>query len=83
MEILIHVGIDTVKLNGSHFETFVKVDDQVKVGEQILTFDRKEIEALGYDTTVIMIITNANHYKDIVEMKSGSVTSKDEVLTTV
>ena len=55
----------------------------MKVGEQILTFDRKEIEALGYDTTVIMIITNANHYKDIVEMKSGSVTSKDEVLTTV
>lgn len=83
LELLIHVGINTVDLKGQYFQTFVEAGDKVSEGNVILRFDRKKIEELGYDTTVIMIITNSNKYDDVVEMNSGSVTIADKVLTTI
>ncbi|OSP81899.1 PTS beta-glucoside transporter subunit IIABC [Leuconostoc citreum] len=62
LEILLHVGIDTVQLNGEHFEQFVKQDQQVDVGDKLLVFDREAIQSAGYDITVMMIITNAENY---------------------
>lgn len=65
-EILIHVGIDTVELGGVGFQTLVKQNQEVKVGEPLIRFDRKAIEDAGYDTTVMVIITNTNQYANVV-----------------
>ncbi|MFC6200364.1 beta-glucoside-specific PTS transporter subunit IIABC [Lactiplantibacillus nangangensis] len=61
-EILIHIGIDTVQLNGKYFETLVKQNAHVKQGDVLTKFDAAKIKAAGYDTTVMVIITNTNSY---------------------
>lgn len=61
-EILLHIGIDTVQLDGQHFEQFVEQGQNVKVGDKLVTFDRAAIAAAGYDTTVMMIVTNTPNY---------------------
>lgn len=57
-EVLIHVGIDTVDLNGDGFTQFVKVGEEVSQGQKLLNVDFDSLEKKGYDTTVIVIITN-------------------------
>lgn len=57
-EILIHVGLDTVELNGEGFESLVKEMDKVKVGQPLLKFDKAFIEAKGLETTTMLISTN-------------------------
>lgn len=61
-EILIHIGIDTVQLNGKYFETLVKQNAHVKQGDVLTKFDAAKIKAAGYDTTVMVIVTNTNSY---------------------
>lgn len=58
-EAIIHVGIDTVNLNGAHFETHVNAGDAVKRGDLLLTFDLNAIKEKGYDTVIPLVITNA------------------------
>lgn len=62
-QVLIHIGIDTVKLQGKYFQPFVKKGDQIKQGQKLIEFDHKSIEQAGYDCTVIMIILNSNDYQ--------------------
>ncbi|MFT8748204.1 beta-glucoside-specific PTS transporter subunit IIABC [Liquorilactobacillus nagelii] len=62
-EILLHIGIDTVKLNGKHFETLVKKEQHVNVGDTLISFDLEQISADGYDPTVMMVITNSKDYE--------------------
>ena len=62
VELLIHVGIDTVKLNGKGFQLLTQQGAKVKAGTPLLTFDTKVIEKAGYDTTVVMAITNSAEY---------------------
>lgn len=61
-EILFHIGIDTVQLNGEGFETFVKQGDTVKKGQPLVTFDRDLIKEKGFDDTVIFVVTNQDKY---------------------
>jgi len=61
-EILIHIGIDTVQLNGKYFETLVKQNAHVNQGELVTKFDAEKIKAAGYDTTVMVIVTNTTSY---------------------
>jgi PTS system beta-glucosides-specific IIC component len=77
-EILLHVGIDTVQLNGEHFEQFVQQGQKVKVGDKLLTFDRQAIAAAGYDTTVMVIVTNTANYQ--VEETQETAASNQWVL---
>lgn len=56
VEILIHIGIDTVNLNGEGFESFVKVGDYVKTGDKLVEFDLSMVEAAGYKSDVIVIV---------------------------
>ena len=60
MEMLIHVGIDTVGMNGDGFEAFVKEGDEVKAGQKLLTFSSDKIKAAGHSNTVAVILTNAD-----------------------
>ena len=79
-EILIHVGIDTVSLNGKGFEAKVSQGDRVKAGDIIGTFDSEVIAANGLDDTTMIIITNTMDYAEVTPIATGSVTNKTRVL---
>ncbi len=78
-ELLIHVGIDTVKLNGKHFKAMVKNGDRVKVGQPLIEFDLDGIKAEGYDTTTSIVVTNCKDYAGI-ERKDGDAAEKKPFL---
>ena len=61
-ELLIHIGVDTVKLEGKGFELLVKMGEKVKVGAPLVKFDCDMIHAAGYQDTVIMAVTNSGEY---------------------
>ena len=65
MELLMHVGVDTVAMNGDGFEVFVKEGDEVKAGQKLLTFDRKKIAAAGHPDCVVTLLTNSDDYSDL------------------
>lgn len=65
LDILIHIGIDTVNLNGQGFETLVKVGDSVKVSTPLVKFDKTGIESLGIDLTTSVVVTNKEKIKSI------------------
>ena len=73
VEILIHVGLDTVQLDGEGFEAFVKQGDHVKKGQLLVTFDKEFIESKGYCMETPVIVTNSDDYLDVVEI------GKDEI----
>ena len=79
-EILIHVGIDTVSLNGKGFEAKVSQGDRVRAGNIIGTFDSEVIAANGLDDTTMVIITNTMDYAEVTPIATGSVTNKTRVL---
>ncbi len=77
VEVLIHVGMDTVKLKGEHFTAQAAQGDKVKKGQVLLTFDPAAIREAGYDTTTPVVVTNAAEFGDItVEYGGQSITSK-------
>ena len=79
-EILMHIGIDTVKLEGKHFETHVKDGDQVKKGQKLITFDIAAIKEAGYKCTTPCIITNWEDYSALRPLKTGSVKINDDFI---
>lgn len=84
LEILIHVGIDTVNLNGECFESNIKQGDKILKGQKILTFNREEIQNKGYSTDVIVVITNSNNYLDVFpNTKVENVTTTDKLLQVI
>lgn len=62
VEVLLHIGIDTVNLKGQYFTTFIKEGDKVALGQELVEFDREKVKEAGYDPTVMMIITNSNDF---------------------
>ncbi|MBQ9438716.1 MAG: PTS glucose transporter subunit IIA [Lachnospiraceae bacterium] len=65
MELLIHVGIDTVAMNGDGFTPYVNEGDKVKKGQLLLKFDRSKIKAAGHPETVVVLLTNSDDYEDV------------------
>ena len=65
IEVLIHVGIDTVQMDGKGFESFVEQGQKISKGDKLLTFDRNEIKAAGYSDTVIVVLTNGNDLPNV------------------
>lgn len=57
-EVLIHIGVDTVQLNGKGFSPLIRQGEHVKKGQPLVEFDREQIAAQGYDATVIYVVTN-------------------------
>lgn len=80
-EVLIHVGMDTVNLEGKHYEAHVKSGDMVKAGDVLITFDIEKIKALGYSLITPVIISNTDQYSKIKMTKETKVTNKDSLLT--
>lgn len=83
IELLIHIGLDTVQLNGKGFEAFVKCDDKVKKGQKLITFDKKSIEEAGYSLQTPVIITNSEDLLDIIETTEKDIKAKDELMKVV
>lgn len=83
IEVLIHIGIDTVELNGKSFESLVKQGDYVEVGQDIIHFDREFIQKEGYDNTVMMVITNTHDYRDIIPTHESQMNIQKSCLTVV
>lgn len=81
MELLIHVGVDTVKMNGEGFEVFVKEGDVVKKGQKMIKFDIKKIEAAGYSAVTAVLLTNSDEFVDFKVVKKGVVEAGEELFT--
>lgn len=80
VEILIHVGVNTVELNGNHFTPLKQSGDKVKAGDRLLEFDMEAIKAAGYDLTTAVLVPAPNHVK---LLKTGEVKQLDKILTTL
>lgn len=77
VEILLHIGLDTVSLNGEGFRVFVKEKDKVKQGDKLLEFDKELIEGKGLETTCILVVTNSDDYPE-TEYLSGMEATQNE-----
>ena len=82
-EMLIHVGYNTVQLEGKYFESFVTQGDTVKKGDLLVSFDINQIKEEGYSIETPVVITNTDNYLDIIETNNNSVEAGDELLTVV
>ncbi|NKC60765.1 PTS transporter subunit EIIC [Vagococcus fluvialis] len=81
MELLIHIGVDTVQLEGEHFEIFITEGQKIKTGDKLASFDVKGIEEAGYSSQVLVINTNTLDYADIILTDEKEV-NKDNLLFT-
>ena len=79
-DILLHIGIDTVKLEGKYFEPLVKEGDKVKKGDPLIKFDIDAIKEAGYKVTTPMIVCNTDDYSLIRPLKSGTVKVGDDFM---
>ncbi|MFT8408088.1 MULTISPECIES: beta-glucoside-specific PTS transporter subunit IIABC [Liquorilactobacillus] len=82
-EVLIHVGLDTVKLNGKGFEVLVNKGDSINKGDLLLKFDMKEIRQAGYDIVTPVIITNTDMYEKINKTAKDNINAGEELLNLV
>ena len=80
VEILIHVGMDTVKLEGKYFTPHVKEGDTVKKGDLLIEFDIQGIQDAGYPVTTPVVVTNTDEFEDVVAAVSGNVKAGEELL---
>ena len=81
VELMIHIGIDTVELDGKYFTAHVEDGDIVKAGDLLMEFDKQAIEAAGYETVVPVIVTNTGSYLDIITSEEGAVESGQPLFT--
>ena len=79
MELLIHVGVDTVAMNGDGFECFVQEGQQVKAGDKLIAFDREKIAAAGHPDVVVVLVTNSDDYENL-SIQAGTCKVLDKVI---
>lgn len=83
IEILMHIGMDTVELEGQGFETFVKQGNQVKAGDLLVRFDIEAIKAAGYSVITPIVITNTEHFADVLELNQEELIASEDFLAIV
>ncbi len=81
VEILIHIGMDTVGLNGEAFESFVKQNDRVKKGDLLVRADLSKIKAAGLSIITPVVITNSDTYRKIIISHDGKISKGQEIIT--
>ncbi len=79
-EILLHIGIDTVKLEGKYFETHVSDGQNIKKGDLLISFDMEAIKAQGFKLTTPLIICNTDDYSNIAPAAQGAILAGDEII---
>lgn len=82
-ELLIHIGINTVNLNGKYFESHTAEGQKVSKGERLISFDQAAIQKEGYDTTTMVILTNSMDYPDIRVTDAAAVRAGEPLLETL
>ncbi len=82
-EVLIHIGIDTVKLEGKYFKPLVSQGETVEIGQPLIEFDREAIKQEGYDTVIPVVVTNSNLAKDVVLEDHQTIESGKHILTVI
>lgn len=82
-ELLIHVGVNTVKLKGKHFDKRVNEGDKVTEGQLLLEFDVEAIRAAGFVTATPVIVTNSAQYLDVLKNTGSEVTNGESLLTII
>ncbi|MGN0335827.1 MAG: glucose PTS transporter subunit IIA [Lachnospiraceae bacterium] len=80
VEVMIHIGIDTVKLNGQYFEAFVEQGAEVKKGQKLLAFDNEAIQKAGYETVTMVLVTNSDQFESVEAVKQGQTARLEEVI---
>lgn len=80
VEVLLHIGIDTVEMNGEGFQSFVKQGDKVKQGDCLITFALDKVIAAGYETDIMVIITNLGSYHGMKPTSLCDITTSDCIL---
>lgn len=80
VELLIHVGVDTVAMNGKGFKAHVKNDQKIHLGDPLLTFDRAAIKAAGYADAIAVVVTNGDEFGGLNLKKVGNVASGEEMI---
>lgn len=81
IELLIHVGLNTVELDGKYYETHIKDGDRIKAGQKLLTFDMEGIKNAGYDLTTPVIVTNSDDWKQVYTQKMGKTMVSEKIIT--
>ena len=79
-DILLHVGVNTVELEGKYFTAHVSIGDRVKAGQLLLEFEREKIQQAGFSTVVLVILTNTAMYKNIQEIHQGRIEENENLL---
>lgn len=80
LELLIHIGLDTVNLNGQFFESYVKEGDKVAKGQKLISFEKMAIENAGYQTEIPIVVTNTANFVDFELMANGTIETMEPVL---
>lgn len=80
VELLIHIGLNTVELNGKYFEALIKQGDKVKKGQTLINFDLDQLKKEHYCTQIPIIITNSTQYESIIPTESKTVSLNDQLL---
>jgi glucose-specific phosphotransferase system IIA component len=80
LEILIHIGLETVKMNGEGFEALVKQGDKVKEGQELIRFDIQKIKEKAKSTITPVLITNMHDIKGLKIIKDGNIEAKEDLL---
>ena len=62
VELLIHIGIDTVRLDSKYFKSYVQKGERITLGQKLLSYNQKQVQLEGYDTTIMVIVTNSKKY---------------------
>lgn len=83
VELLIHIGMDTVELNGDHFTSHIENEQEVKQGTSLITFDIEAIKEAGYPIVTPVIVTNTDDFKQVASENSRHVKPGDKIVTVV
>lgn len=83
VEILIHIGLDTVKLGGKYFTSHIKVGDKIKKGDLLVEFDISAIEREGFETITPILVTNVDDYNNVISLIDKEVKENEELIKTI
>ena len=78
-ELLLHIGIDTVEMNGEGFQCFVRQGQVVKAGQRLMRFDKGKIREAGHGTTVLVLLTNSSDYATVEFTAQGAVQRNETI----